>query len=338
MASTLAVLALIAEFFIFKSLVAGRLSGAGAAAAHGLISAALALWAWRSAKATGDARLPLLLAVSTFAMGPVGPLGALAVIVLTRWYARSAVPFEEWYDSLFPELKSETLSHLFERAAAANHAELDPKELTPFADVLAMGSLEQKQTVIAVMGRHFQPAFGPLLRRALYDASNPIRVQAASVLNRLEDEFLERYIELSMAAKGDEPEALRDLAAHLGRHSRDGLFDLSRERESRDEAIATYRRYLLLRPDDVEAQLAMGRLLLGGGEYAEAAQLLDGAIGAGLATPKARLWHMECLFRLNRFAELRARAGSFEQDVPDAGELPAAAREAIRLWASEARS
>jgi polysaccharide biosynthesis protein PelE len=333
--------ALAAECLIFGALASGRLSGFGAAALHLFISALLALRAFDAARTSRDARLPLLLSVSVFAMGPFGPMGTLLVIVLTRWHARSAVPFDEWYESLFPELEEETLSHLFESNVSNGRAGFESAEITSFADILTLGGTDQKRRVIALMGRHFRPEFGSLIRRALNDADNFIRVQAASVLNHLENKFLERCVELSGAANDHDPASLLALAAHLGVHSRSGLADSVRETEIRAEAIATYRQYLTPRPgdrDDMEAKIALAQLLMATGDYEEAALLLEEAGSAGSAAPQARVSYMECLFRMNRVAELRAHARRFERDSRDDGQLPEAARAAVQLWACEVRS
>ena len=145
-------------------------------------------------------------------------------------------------------------------------------------------------------------------------------------------------MELSVAATDNDPAGLLALAAHLGVHSRSGLADAVRETDIRAEAVAAYRQYLMLCPDDMEAKTALAQLLMAAGDFEDAAVLLEEATSAGSALPEAQVLHMECLFRMNRLPELRAHARRFEKDSRDDGQLPAAAIAAVQLWACEVRS
>src|SRR6185436_344770 len=123
---------------------------------------------------------------------------------------------------------------------------LDTSSVAPFSDILFFGTLAQKQELISLMSRSFQPAFAPVLRAALDDANNAIRVQAASAITLIEDDFMRRSLSLasSVREKPGDPELLLKQARLHDDYARSGILDRDRERDSRKKALETYREYL----------------------------------------------------------------------------------------------
>lgn len=308
----------------------------GPLAAHLAIVALLAAWCRRL---RSDVRIPMLLAASTAALGPVGAAGTLFSMQLTRWYFRRAIPFEEWYRSLFPDTPRDEGDELAERVARADPA--NPASLTPFADILAFGGFQEKQALLALINQQFRPAFGPLLRRALTDGNNAIRVQAATAMNKLENAMTARTLELSRRAReapGD-VEGLLRLARHYDDCLYSGTLDRHREEELRDRTLDIFRQCLRAQPGDLDSRLAVGRLLLRGQRYAEAAAWLEQAMAEGLAIPQAGMWYMESLYHLGRYSELRAfargqRPGPGGPNPATDESLSAPALDAVRVWAN----
>jgi polysaccharide biosynthesis protein PelE len=333
-AMALAVAAL--EFFLVRCSVGHGAEWGLLLAAHLAVTAGLAAACYWSPVLRADVRLPLLLTVSTGALGPVGAAGTLATMALSRWYMRNAVPFEEWYRSLFPDTGRDATDDLFQRIAASEPAESG--NLAAFADVLAFGSVPQKQALIALISQQFRPAFGPILKRALTDIDSSIRVQAATAMSRLENAFLDRTLQLDLQARENprDVEALRSLARHYDHYLYSGILDVRREEEVRAQALAAYRRCVDAEPDDLGSRLAAGRLLLRGRRYAEAAEWFDRAMQAGISTPQAALWYMESLFHSGGLSKLRELARNWRGAFESLTDFPADAQEAARLWAGEA--
>ncbi len=304
-------------------------------AAHLAVMAGLAAWCRWSPGLRADVRLPLLLTATTAALGPFGAAGTLATMSLTRWYMRKAVPFEEWYASLFPDTRQRAGDDLAARIANADLTA--PGSLTPFAEILAFGSLAQKQALIALINQQFRPAFGPILKRALTDGNNAVRVQAATAMNKLENSMLERTLQL-IRLKRESPRDVKAsgaLARHYDEYVHSGILDAGREEEFRAQALEGYRLCVGAEPGDMESWLAGGRLLLRGKFYAEAADWMERAMQAGLATPQAGLWYMESLYNLGRFGQLREFARGCRERMETVRDLPPAAFEAVRLWGSQ---
>jgi len=302
------------------------------AAMHCGATAALCLWYAFSPGARRDVRISLLLVTCTAALGPVGPAGTLIVITLTRGFMRKSTSFEEWYEGLFPEAVDDTRSELARQAA---RADLDnPASLAPFSEVLAFGSLRQKQALISLINRSYRPAFGPILRLALTDENNAVRVQAATAVNRIENMLHAETVELTrrLAERPDDPDTLLALTRHYDQLLYSRLLDARREDEVRARALKSYRRCLAARPNDLEVRFDASRLFLRCGLYAQAAESLKKVIEEGAGRPQARLWFMESLYNLRRYPELRQTACLPEAGSDDDAGLPAAAREAVLLW------
>jgi hypothetical protein len=318
-------------------LLNGRIRAPFAAFMHMPIVAGLALWTWRSKRFRGDIGWPLLLTTLLAVFGPLGALGTLVTMSLTRFYSRSAIPFEEWYASLFPERHLDPNSELVQRIRAhLSTGTPGAAGVTPFVDILAFGTLAQKQELITLVTKHFQPAFAPALRMALRDPNNSIRVQGASSVTKIENDLMARSMELCDAVKSQpaNPQLQLALAAHYDEYAATGLLDPEQEAASRESALETYRKYLTLQPGDERARAAAGRLLLRAGRAAEALDWIGGSIARGHLSADTLLPYMESLFSLHRYSDLRELARThYKQLAADDG-LTSESLEAVKLWAA----
>jgi len=332
--ASMAVAVLAAECLVIQGFLMPAAPWWAPLGAHVAIVSALCIWGRYSPGMRADVRIPMLLIVGTAALGPVGAAGTLITMLLARLFMRNAKPFEEWYQALFPESTDGAGSELLNEAALAD---LDnPAAFVPFAEVLEFGSFQQKQAMITLINRSFRPAFGSILKRALTDPNNAIRVQAATAMNRIEATLHARTLELTRRVNEnpEDADALAALARHYDAHVYSSILDPRREEETRGRALDAYRAYLAVRPGDRVAQIALSRLLLRGGQYEEAAGSLEKAIADGSAAEQAELWYMESLYMLGRFAELRAYARPRRERLASAAGLSPVAVEAVQLWAA----
>ena len=310
------------------ALVTGRWHPGGAMLAHGGVVLALAAWC-ALPSCRKDLRLPLLLILATCFLGPIGSVGTLVAGVTARLYARSATPFEEWYASLFPDVER---APRLPQAAVSGDSERG--SVAPFGDILSFGQLSQKQELLTLIASDFRPEFAHVLHMALNDANNAVRVQAATAIARIEEEFLQRRMRMSAAVRESplDPSRVWSLATLLDEYASAGIMDRERAAAARDEAVGAYVDYLQLGGNDA-AQQAIGRLRLRAGDYAGAARWLEQRGDAGSARPESRLVYMEALFELGRFDELRDYAATHAQDLLLSDGLPLEARETAKLWA-----
>jgi hypothetical protein len=159
-----------------------------------------------------------------------------------------------------------------------------------------------------------------------------VRVQAATAIARLENQFLERALELEAAVRSrpDEAAAALALATHYDNQAFTGLLDSTREQECRIKAAEGYQRYLRQRPDDLTTQFRLARLQLRRGHAADATPRLRRLAATGHGA--ARSWLMESLFAEGRYAELRAVA--IDAVSAEEGNLSPEIASTVDLWAA----
>jgi polysaccharide biosynthesis protein PelE len=278
----------------------------------------------------------VFLAISTFALSMPGALAALAGFLFYQLNARNSRPFSEWYAELFPEQSLGLDERIYDELllTAAQHE--DPAKVTPFTDVIAFGTKEEKELAINMMRRYFEAPFAPILKMALDDPNNSVRIQAATAITHLESRFADETVLFENSVEErPTPRAVSDLARHLDRYAFSGLLDLERSLRMRTRALEVYRRYLRAVPDSLQIHVAIGRLLLRSGESVEARACLLAARTQWGSDPRLDAWLMEAHFACKDYAALReiARAAlrvkSADSDTPIISE-------AVRLWAGAA--
>lgn len=303
---------------------AGSLMGA-----HFCVVAPVATWLLRSRYRSNPHAA--LLAIAAAAFGPLGPTGVLFALALERHHAGSATSIDAWHQTLFPPTGPDAQGDLWRRIGQRATDRTGDQRVTPFLDVLAFGSVQQRQAVVAIVAQQFRPAFAPALKAALRDEHNVIRVQAATVIAGLEQGFLERTmaLEAKVAEQPDDADAILALAQHCDDQAFAGVLDATREERCRARAADGYARYLTFRPDDLAAELRLARLQLRRGSYDEAEPRLRRLAQAG--DRNARLWLLETLYAQQRFADLRETAARFDGTSDES--LPFEAVAAMQLWA-----
>ncbi|MCG5242531.1 hypothetical protein ACIU1J_18130 [Azospirillum doebereinerae] len=307
----------------------------GAVVLHVALCGALAVWVRSRARRGLDLRLAGLMLVTTPVLGPLGPLFTLATAALHALFRRYATGFQDWYLSLFPDSEMEPAQELYELIVSGR----ETSHLAAgdsFTDVMSVGSPQQKQAVIALVARHFRPAFTPALQAGLADADPSVRVQAATATARVEHEFNERWLALDHAVqtRPDDAESRAALARHLDDYAFCGLLDSNREAEIREKALDGYRRGLEQAPDDDDLRHDLGRLLMRCGLANEAAERLEPSVDR---TKDRRIlfWYAESLFRLGRYAELRDLSRRRSDLLGDVEALPPSLRDVFVLWRAD---
>jgi hypothetical protein len=308
---------------------------AAALALHTVLCAACAYWARRTTAAYRDASRPFLLLILTAVLGPAGSAGTILILMLTAWHSRHTVPFEEWYRALFPDLEQNEQLAAWERILDEQR-DGNSGAVPAFADVLAFGTVPQKQALLALVNRRFRPELGPVLRRALRDADNAIRVQAATAISRLETAFLQDNLRLKerMAAAPEDPAPVLEMATLCDNFAWAGILDARRETDTRAAALSHYRRYLRMVPDDARIMLTVARQELRQGRFQEALDLLDRAGDAGW-TDEAVLWRLECLYGVGDPDGARNLARRCKDRLLTSARVSPEAADAVRLWAGE---
>ena len=149
-----------------------------------------------------DRMWPLLGGITVAVSGPIGAIGSMLAIVLTVFHRRKEDSFEEWYESLFPESIADFQGELMARIRANDRGE--SQGISAFSDILAFGTVTQKRELITLITKHFEPRFAGVLKIALDDTNNSTRVQAASAVAKIQDDFSTRSQLLKGGRKWEE--------------------------------------------------------------------------------------------------------------------------------------
>jgi len=301
-----------------------------AIAVHLSVLTAIAVQALLAMKKGQDLRLSLLLFGFTFSLGPGGAVATGITAALTSMFAKDSKPFEEWYRLLFPDQAPSSVDILDEIGVDRSRQQ---SAVMPLIDVLAFGTDAQKQALVTLVTANFKPAFAPILKTALNDSNNAIRVQAATGITKIEEEFTERTLDLAGRSEQapEDAELLKSIAQHYDQYAYAGLLEPDREMECRGYALMYYGQYLVLRPDDAAARVAVGRILVRDRKYEEAVDWFE-RNGIDEHSSEPTLWYLESLFRTARFEKLRLILAGSEKQFHHRKDLPIEILEATKLW------
>lgn len=301
------VIAQVVEAALLWAVLDAQIDWAMALAGHVVFAVLLGLYGLWQARRGRDTRLLSWLTWMTLTLGPAGPLATGLLAGMTAAFTLTARPFEEWYDSLFPDDHETRSEMLYRRLLEGREDAVAEGSVNSLTDVLFTGTTRAKQAVVALLARRFRSEFAPALQMALSDPEASIRVQAATAASTIEERYHATRLELEDAVRDapESAEALLALARHLDDYAYAGVLDDDRQRAVMADALNAYRaanRRLGARED---IDLAIGRLMLRL-DMIEEAELHLSALSLRYEDPRPMLWHAECLFRLHRFDELRA--------------------------------
>jgi hypothetical protein len=302
-------------------------------AVHVATAAGCVCWAWRSGSPVR--RQAALLAIGVSFFGAIGAAGACLSAILEAYFRPRARGFMEWYNDLFPEEDEEAAELLLNRLRAGGDPASGAADLTSFTDAVAHGTIEQKQAIIALIAKRFNPAFAPALRQALEDPTPAVRVQAAAAAATIEAKFAARgmALERDATAKGNPPALLRELGKLHADLAKSGLLEAARTEAAREKALRYFGQALKSAPGDAGILSACGELLLAKGDAAGAAKVLTDALRHARGSAAIASLLVEALLRQGMFTELRAFAraglGRFEGKDMERERLD----QALSLWA-----
>lgn len=179
--ATLASLTFAAEVLLVLMLRQGWISPILALMIHFAIVSTLVLRIRRLNRTGADCGPTLLLSVATLIVGPLAPLGVMAVAMLTRHGRESDQLLKTWYERISLSTEINPVSRLAEKVAIGRTIDLGAPAPRAFADVLREGSVHDQQAVLGLIARNFHPNHLPSLQIALTSPEPVIRVQAAAV-------------------------------------------------------------------------------------------------------------------------------------------------------------
>jgi hypothetical protein len=281
-------------------------------------------------------RLIQILAATLPFFGPLAPAALLVFYPLYLRFRATATPFADWYRQLFPEDQGALSTQLYQSIVRRELPRSDYTPVVSYIDMLAHGTVEQRIAVIATVARNFRPVFAPVLKAAVADGNPEVRVQAATAIAKITDDFVSRVqaLEVVLARRSSDATCMRELAKAYDEYAYTGILDDALEQNNRLRALQLWLNYCELEPGDNDATLAVGRLLMRLERHGLAAQWLERSFAEGRATRQAVLWYMEVLYAQGRTDALRALAAQTVTDLAQDRTLSPKAVSAVQLWAT----
>ncbi len=304
---------------------------------HVILSGGVLIFAAILHKLERDARFMLLLGVTTAGLGVFGAGGTVISIVLYIFFMRGAQTFSEWFASIFPRAEQTRPEELYEDIEYGRDRNPLSYSVIPFLDIMSIGSEAQKRRALSRMTEYFDPRFAPGFQRALHDKSNTIRVQAATAVTRIENQFHDELMKIKGLVNRFPKDAnIRlALAEHYDDYAFTGVLDEEREKLNRQRAIEHYREYLDMKPNDVNVRIRLGRVMLRNKMFMEAADWFKDSVDQGFSSDSMMIWYLESLYAAERYNDLRKMAGMFRSRLePYYEEMPQLA-ESVKLWAGQ---
>ena len=310
---------------------------AGISFIHLLAITTLSLYAYLCSKQKLDLRYPLLLLVTTTVAGPFGAAATATTILGSAAINISATPFGEWLRIITPGEHNKTpVQKVREHINKNEHIKANNSDPAMLLEQIAVGTHTQKRTAITEITQYFVPAYASALHKATQDSDKTIRVLATTAIAKIENAFAKHAAALSEALGRHPGNAalLHTAAKFYDMYAHTQLFSQKREQDNRKKALEYYSRYILLYPEDSNAQLAIGRLLLRCDYNDRAADWFENALEEGtIPAEKASIWYMESLFHLQHYDKLRQLAHTHAPDIAHHEHLSLRIKNTIESWA-----
>lgn len=318
----------IAEAAIVYAWADGALTLPQAAIVHFAVLLACLAWLVRRHLAGRALRLGGFLVLSTLFLGPAGLAGVTLAAGIVWIFQIEPEEFGEWYRWLYPVREEQRSDKLVQELVTGREDPYGANSILQLADVIEFGTPDQKRVVLSFIADTYVPEYADVMRRALVDDDNAVRVQAATAVSVIEARYA-TACEASLAEIAARPEAAETWLTHarnLDTFAQFGSVDPAREDELRADAIDAYRRAVALAPENRDARFEFGRALVRNGQSDEAVPLLEPAPGEDVEA-RSFPWLAEALFLNGRYGDLHRLI--LQQDVDTQDEDFA---RACKLW------
>ena len=205
--------------------------------------AAVALLAGLRDRLPGDATD---LALSLLAMASLGPLGTAAFAISCLLPNESEAPerLEAWYRRIALATPNDPVVQLSDRVAIGRTMNLEAAPPQSFVQLMAEGTLADRQTALGLIGRKFHPEYLAALRVALRSGEPVIRVQAAAVAARIQPQLQACIARLGAVEAADLAASTEQLLADTRAILTSGLVDETARRAAGGAMAALRQRAL----------------------------------------------------------------------------------------------
>ena len=244
---------------------------------HVITVAVVGLILFRDRSEHDDLTVASMMFLAIIAAGPAGAIASLSALAFVDHAGAGPSLLQSWYTRLSRASGSRASAELADRVIAGRVINWTAPAPEKFEDVIATGSLEEKQAALGLMARRFHTDFAPALELALRSPEPIVRVQAAAVVARVRADIKTRIKTLLTASDNRLPAARVINAGELVRLAGCSLVDRADADKCRKAAAEALRVVLVTGQDvafmsaaaDLETAPMIERYLVSSGRYRE---------------------------------------------------------------------
>lgn len=254
-----------------------------------------------------DIKVPVMHLIYAAILGPIGIFSMTAATIIYILSRRNSSDFLAWLSALFPEYSGSKSEDIYEQIIYGEEHEKDEISVEPFADIMEYGTIEQRQLAVVRISQHFTPRFSPILLNALHDEENTVRVQAASAIAVIEDNFSRRYQEMAAEVKNAEvdTQTLFKFAFLCNEYANSGLVTEERSNTLRNGIINTAEKYLEKDTKNLSVKSLLAQNYYLTMRYERTEQVLEDYFKTEIDHKNSKLY-LEALLKQRKFDKIRS--------------------------------
>jgi len=282
-----------------------------------------------------DVKLVALILLMTTVTGIFGSLISTLMLTFYFLFSKNEISFLHWIAALFPEESVEKSVELYQRLSAGWDDFSDKQRIMTFQDAIALGTIQQKREALAKISRYYRREFAPALMSALHDSNNAIRVQAATVIAKFEQEYMSRYMTLSREHLADPEDSsiVLKLAQQADAYAYSGILDPEREKSFRQIAVDNYEAYLDKETGDIQTLFSLGRLYIHLKKPNQAYERLKPFLKTDQKLPlNLVMWLIETLYHLKMYDRIRQLIEEYKEAAISNTDYPLIIKDTLQFW------
>lgn len=274
------------EAFAFTFLIGAPKAGlAFPVLVHALSIGVLALTYYFIPANGRDLTLRWLGMIALLAAGPFGAIGAAVVCFALQKPNNTSPLLDEWYERIAHSVSIDAETRLFDNVSSGRTLDTVAAPPESFMATMRSGPLVDRQAILGLIARRFDPDYLPVLREALKSPEPVVRVQAAAVsahIRPLLKSRIDDAIASAAEAAGDPVRAL-DVIQRIKELCASGLLDeveraraIAAQSKLEDGVLSTLGRDLtkttlraLVAVDATKARRTYEQLLLDRGHFVD---------------------------------------------------------------------
>ena len=141
-----------------------------------------------SGRRDGDVGLQLIILLAILVSGVLGAVGGLVLLLLIRSLPKQTALVDDWYNRLTGTEEVDHCTYLYQAIRNNRAHGRSAVQIGRFDGLIRYGHLADKQAVLGLIALNYHPEYRRILFYALRDSEPTVRVQAAAIFTKLQED------------------------------------------------------------------------------------------------------------------------------------------------------